>query len=143
MLTLAWFYPFFQGLFFGVLAMLLHESGHIGAALALRVRVKTVGFRWMGIYTVREAGSTVQNLIISFAGPLTNLILLLLWPLSKEFFLANVCYALVNLLPIQGSDGDRILRLWQERKREKEANKDASATLRQAAHVTELPQTGD
>lgn len=120
--VLAWFFPFFQGLLFGVLAMLLHESGHLIAALALGVRVKTVGLRWKGLYTVREAGTPAQNILISLAGPCTNLILMLLWPLSENFFLANLCFAGFNLLPIEGSDGERIMRIWPLWRRSKSAH---------------------
>jgi Zn-dependent protease len=116
---LAWFVPFFQGLLVGVLAMLLHESGHLVAALALGVHIKTVGLRWKGLYTIREAGTTAENLLISLAGPCTNLLLMLSWPLSKNFFLANLCYAGFNLLPIEGSDGERVMRLWLQMKAEK------------------------
>ncbi len=118
---LAWFIPFFQGLAVGVLAMFLHESGHLVAAFALGVRVKTVGLRWKGLYTVREAGTPAENILISLAGPSTNLLLMLLWPLSENFFLANLCYAAFNLLPIEGSDGERVMRLWIHWNRDKTA----------------------
>lgn len=116
--SLAWFLPCFQGLMFGVLAMTLHELGHLLAAMAVGVRVKMIGLRWKGVYMVREAGPAQKNLLISLAGPLTNFALLLCWPLSEKFFLANLCFAFFNLLPIEGSDGDRILRCWAQMKRE-------------------------
>ncbi len=125
---LAWFVPFFQGLLVGVLAMLLHESGHLVAALALGVHIKTIGLRWKGLYTVREAGTPTKNLLISLAGPCTNLLLMLSWPLSKNFFLANLCYAGFNLLPIEGSDGERVMRLWHQMKMQKHAKPPAAET---------------
>jgi Zn-dependent protease len=111
-LRLEWFFPVFQGLLLGVLAMVLHEAGHSIAALAVGIKVKSVGLRWKGMYTVREAGPPMKNMMVSLAGPLTNTLLLLCWHWSPRFGLANICFAAVNLLPIEGSDGDRALSCW-------------------------------
>lgn len=108
-LHLGWFYPVFQGFCLGLLAMLLHESGHLLAAAALGLKIKSVALRWKGLATVREAGPPDKNLLVSLAGPLTNILLLLLWHWSPRFGVANLCFAAVNLLPINGSDGDRAL----------------------------------
>ncbi len=98
----------------GVFAMVLHEFGHIGAAVVLGVRVKALRAGWKGLYVVREPGTPRQNLIIALAGPLTNAVLLLGWPLSRQIFLANLCCAAVNLLPIEGADGERALVYWKQ-----------------------------
>jgi len=121
MQVLTWFFPFFQGLLLGIIAMVFHEAGHLIAALLVGVRVKSVGFTWKGLYTVRERGTPAMNLLISLAGPLTNLALLALWPLSKKFGLANICFAFFNMLPIEGSDGERVWRCWRELKKERRA----------------------
>lgn len=113
-LSLEWFFPFFEGIFLGILAMLLHEAGHLLAALSLGIKIKSVGLRWKGMYTVREAGPPAKNLLISLAGPLTNVVLMLCWHWSPTFGLANFCFALGNLLPIEGSDGERALRCWRQ-----------------------------
>ena len=117
MLSFAWFIPIFWGMGVGVLAMVLHEFGHILAALVVGVRVKALRARWKGLYIVREAGTPRQNLIIALAGPFTNIVLLLARPLSKGIFLANLCCAFVNLLPIRGADGERALVYWKEMKK--------------------------
>src|SRR5690349_11808262 len=54
----------------GIPAMLLHEAGHIVAALWCGVKVKKVGLSRTGLYTVREAGPKWSNVCISLAGPL-------------------------------------------------------------------------
>jgi Zn-dependent protease len=108
-LHLHWFRPVFDGFLWGLLAMVLHEAGHLVAAVALGIRIKSVALRWKGLCTVREAGPPDKNLLVSLAGPFVNLLLLLLWPLSHRFGLANVCFAAVNLLPLSGSDGERAL----------------------------------
>jgi Zn-dependent protease len=107
---LDWFFPFFQGILFGLLAMALHEAAHVVAAIAVGIKVKSVGFCWKGIYTVREAGPPAKNVVVSLAGPLANVALMLCWAWSPTFGLANLCFAAFNLLPIQGSDGDRVLK---------------------------------
>jgi len=109
-----WFYPFLNGFCLGVLAMILHEWGHIVTALVLGVPVKSVGIRWnKGLYTVRETGSVQQNALIAAAGPFVNLLLIGTEPWFPLFSLANFCYALANMLPIEGSDGFRIAECWR------------------------------
>jgi Zn-dependent protease len=117
--ALAWFYPFFQGLLLGIIAMAFHEAGHLLAAPLVGIKIKTVGLRWKGLYTVREAGPPAKNMIVSLAGPAVNLALLACWPLSHRFGLANLCFSFFNLLPLEGSDGDRIWRCWRQMKSER------------------------
>lgn len=110
-----WFCPFLNGFGLGVIAMLLHEGGHIAAAFVLGVRVKNVGIKWnKGLYTVRDAGSTYQNLLIAAAGPFVNLLLIACQPWLPLFSMANFCYALANMLPIDGSDGLRVAGCWRK-----------------------------
>jgi Zn-dependent protease len=113
-LGLEWFFPFFRGLFLGVVAMALHETGHLAAAVALGLKIRTIGFRWKGLYVVREIGSPTKNMLVSMAGPLTNLLLILCWHWSPTFGLANMCFTLCNLFPFEGSDGERALKCWRE-----------------------------
>jgi stage IV sporulation protein FB len=97
-------------LFLGLLAMALHETGHVLTSLMVGVKVKGVGLCMKGVYIIREAGTPAKNLFISLAGPLTNVALLILfWNASREFMLANMCFAVCNLVPVKGSDGDRAL----------------------------------
>lgn len=113
--VIRWLAPFVTGLLLGVAAMVLHESGHIVAAFLLGVRVKRVGIRWnKGLYTVREPGNTQQNLLIALAGPFTNFILVMTAAWLPIFSLANFCFALANMLPIEGSDGFRVAGCWRE-----------------------------
>jgi hypothetical protein len=104
------FAPFINGILFGLLAMVLHEIGHLSAAQALGLNVKRVGFSWKGMYTVREAGPPEISLQVALAGPLTNLALLPLGTWVPIFGVANLFCGLFNLLPIPGADGWRVLR---------------------------------
>ena len=115
MSVVRWLFPFTQGLGLGVLAMLLHEAGHLIAALILGLQIKNVGMKWnKGLYTVRQHGTPLQNLLVSAAGPFTNLIFIAAASRAPHFALANLCYALANMLPIEGSDGFRIAICWQQ-----------------------------
>ncbi|MGA2672025.1 MAG: hypothetical protein ABSE99_02250 [Terracidiphilus sp.] len=112
--NISWYVPILQGVGLGLVAMAFHEAAHIVIAMALGIRVKKVGLGWKGMYTVREPGPPDRNLLISVAGPLMNLALVQTSGWLPAFGLANLVCGVVNLLPIQGSDGARILRCWRE-----------------------------
>jgi Zn-dependent protease len=96
----------------GLAAMLLHEMGHIAAALALKVEIYQIGINWKGAYIRRQFGTAKQNLIITLAGPGINLWLaLLFYRISPNFALCNLVIGVTNLLPIPASDGSRALNL--------------------------------
>lgn len=124
MSVVRWLFPFAQGLGFGVIAMLLHEAGHLLAALILGLQIRNVGMKWSkGLYTVREKGTPLQNLLVSAAGPLINMFFFAVVPGIPALRLANFCYALVNMLPIQGADGYRIAMCWQQLRSDKRSEK--------------------
>jgi Zn-dependent protease len=106
-------------MFLGVSAMVLHEFGHLATSLMVGIKVKSVGMCMKGMYIVREAGTPMKNMLVSLAGPLTNVALLLLfWHVSTTFALANLCFAICNLAPVKGSDGDRAWRCFEELQKE-------------------------
>jgi Zn-dependent protease len=107
-----WLYPEAEGFALGMVALALHEAGHALAALAVGVRVKGIGLNWKGLYLRREAGTPGRNLVISAAGPMTNLLLVTLWAWWPVFGLANACFMLFNILPLPGADGERVARCW-------------------------------
>lgn len=95
-----------------IVGFVLHEFAHIVAAWVCGVRVKRVGFSWRGIYTVRESGTRSANIAISLCGPLTNLALAVFaWRLLFHFAEVNLVLGLYNLLPLSGSDGQRVLAM--------------------------------
>ena len=149
-----WFYPFLEGLLLGIAGMALHEVGHLVTAVAIGVKVKNVGFCWKGMYTVREPGPPLKNLIISLAGPAVNLALIFTWPWAREFALANLCFTVFNLVPIRGSDGDRVMSCWEQLRRERAECAGGAvrrkapavtlvATSRRKTFVSQIPQSGD
>jgi Zn-dependent protease len=114
-----WFISLAGTLFLGLSAMVLHEFGHLVTSLMVGIKVKSIGLCMKGMYIVREAGSPMKNLLVSLAGPLTNVALILLfWGHSPKFVLANFCLAICNLAPIRGSDGDRALHCIEQMQKE-------------------------
>jgi Zn-dependent protease len=113
-LNLHWFFPILRGMGLGLLAMAVHEAAHVVAALALGIEVKKIGMGWKGMYTVRHQSTPGKNMLVSLAGPLTNRALLVFWHWLPLFGLANLCIGAVNLLPIEGSDGLRVMNCWQQ-----------------------------
>ena len=114
-----WFISLAGTLFLGISAMVLHEFGHLITSLMVGIKVKSVGLCMKGMYIVREAGSPMKNLLISLAGPLTNVALILLfWGHSPKFVLANFCLAICNLAPVKCSDGERALRCIEQMQKE-------------------------
>lgn len=113
---------------FGLLAgallaasLLLHEMGHMLAAILLRVPVREFGMSLTGAYNRRaHASRRWDEILISAAGPLVNLFLvfpLLLLPvIGMKLAICNLGLCVVNLLPLPSSDGLRILRtMWAPR----------------------------
>lgn len=95
-----------------------HELGHLLCARSLGLKVRRVGIDWRGPYIIREHGNPMQNLAVSLAGPLMNLILagiMVLGPWlgtgAVIFGLYNMVLGLYNILPVPCSDGRRIIKL--------------------------------
>lgn len=109
----------------GVPVMIVHELVHIAMASMLGVKVKAVGITWRGMYTRRESGDDVQNLVITMSAPMFNLFLALVscqhssW-FAHNFFAANFCFFIFNTLPLPFSDGRRA---WDCIRRLRDANK--------------------
>jgi stage IV sporulation protein FB len=115
----SWSYAIF--LISAVGAILIHELSHAAAARMLGVKIKKFGLAWRGVYIVRECGSDAHNLLITMAGPLSNLATMAAClvlshyvhiPLFWVFlFACSQALFLFNVLPLPSSDGLRALRL--------------------------------
>ena len=110
---------------------LLHELGHLACGLALGFKPKAMAINPFGFqiefqvyieeYQKRIGKGSrlnIKKMLIAFAGPLTNFIIILLCfflpkhlCLEKEIIIyANFLIAIFNLLPIYPLDGGRILK---------------------------------
>jgi len=101
-----------------IAAATVHEAAHVLCARWLGVRVKRLCLSWTGMYLVRESGTEVQNLAITLAGPLANLVLSGAFVLTPwlgmaaiEFSLVNFALGLLNMLPLGSLDGNRALQV--------------------------------
>jgi len=97
------------------LCLVIHELAHVAVAFLFAVPVHGVGIKFKGAYTFRRyAGRRWHDVLIAAAGPFANLVLMF-----ASFFVPklgiwlaewNCGIALINLLPLPGSDGYRILK---------------------------------
>lgn len=99
-----------------VVCLLLHEVGHTSVATAFGVPVREIGICAYGAYTRRARSSRRRDeILISFAGPLMNLLLvfpvILLPRIGMQLAFCNLTLFAVNLVPLPSSDGLRILNL--------------------------------
>jgi Zn-dependent protease len=97
------------------LCLLIHEVAHVLAAYFFFVPVQEVGIKFLGAYTSRKHASLrIHDILIAAAGPMANLFLMLVsfYVPRMGVWLAewNCGIALVNLLPLPGTDGYRILK---------------------------------
>lgn len=100
-------------------SLVLHEVGHMLAAIAVGVPVREFGLCLGGAYNRRAyAGRRRDEVLISAAGPLMNLCLalplLFLPAMGAKLALCNLMLCVVNLLPLPSSDGSRILRAMRD-----------------------------
>jgi Zn-dependent protease len=94
------------------LAVISHELAHVIAAKVLRVRVYQIGISWRGPFIRRDPGTDIQNLAITLAGSVTNLLLaFILHRTNPSLALNNLVLGICNLLPFPSSDGSRALSL--------------------------------
>ena len=97
------------------LSLVIHELAHVAAASWFAVPVHGIGIKLKGAYTFRKyASRRMHDVVIAAAGPMANLVLTF-----ASFFVPkigvwlaewNFGIAFMNLLPLPGSDGYRILK---------------------------------
>ncbi len=98
-----------------VVSLLIHELGHATAAALFDVPVYRIGLKFVGAYTHRKhARRPIHDVIITACGPLASLLMIV-----ASFFIPkagvwlaewNFGIVALNLIPIPGTDGYRILK---------------------------------
>ncbi len=107
---------------FIMLFAFIHEIGHMCAGIALNLKAKAITLMPFGVaitfedYEYKRA-LEIKKIIIAVAGPITNLIISLVFSILnidlyiKEIVVyANLLIAFFNLIPLYPLDGGRILK---------------------------------
>lgn len=94
----------------------IHELGHLIAGVSLGLKVKNINIMPFGVSINFEDYSNkyiIKKIIIAIAGPLINLIIVILglcneW--EEDIIYSNVLIGMFNLIPLYPLDGGRILK---------------------------------
>lgn len=101
-----------------ICAATLHELGHIAAAQLLDIRLSHMKLDVLGarLSTTGKLYSYIKVAVLCFAGPFINFLFFAVcfpfsssFPWLNHFCLANLSLGALNLIPIDGFDGGRIL----------------------------------
>lgn len=110
----------FGGFVLCLLAVIIHESGHLSAMLMLSKfpeRIKVSLFEISIVDSRRTLNSTINNFIIIFFGPFASFICFILFYLlyllcnfaCLEFAYVNLFTGLFNMLPVISLDGGQMM----------------------------------
>lgn len=115
------YFGWFNKIFYYVVTAVLHEFGHYAVAKRYGYEVKNIVFSLYGLgIDSRTAYKRSEDIIISLAGPIVNLILVIvlmclwwiiptLYLFTYDFVICNIVVMIFNLVPIYPLDGGRIL----------------------------------
>lgn len=94
-----------------LLAVVCHEVGHMVAVFLRKKKIKCfcIGSIGAKIYLDELSMSYSDEIIISLAGPLSNLILAILFLKFKSFSQVSLLLGIFNLIPAPFFDGYRVL----------------------------------
>ncbi len=94
----------------GFLCCILHEAGHLICMKLVGCRVKGISFGVYGMRIDSDANislSAVKEGVVALGGPIVNIILAISGAVAenKTLAAANMVIAVLNLLPIESTDG--------------------------------------
>ena len=103
---------FLYNYFICYLYISFHELAHILIASVFGYELKRINIRLAGMNAVfRERFLGIKGIAIYLAGPISNIILAILFRKIKIVYEINMALALINILPIGPLDGYNILNL--------------------------------
>ena len=94
------------------LFIVFHELSHMFIAAIFGKEIKNFKFSLSGVnisFNNIKRLEKYKEILIYLAGPLSNLLLALIFSYNKMIFEVNLCLCLINLLPIYPLDGYNIL----------------------------------
>lgn len=96
-----------------LISVLLHELAHLVAMYLLGCRPTEIKLIPSQVVIVRDVSLKCRNeILISFSGPLLNLILFFIFYFFlPEFAVINLLFGVFNLLPLKGVDGGEIVEV--------------------------------
>lgn len=92
-----------------LVAAAVHELCHIIALRCMAVRILSISVCWNGIEIETEPIMGFKATVCALAGPMGNLLLLLLLPVMPRLAVCAGLQATYNLLPLYPTDGGRAL----------------------------------
>ena len=94
------------------LFIIFHELSHIFIAALFGKEINSFKFSISGVnieFNNVKRLSKFKEILIYFAGPISNLFLALIFSNNKMIFEINLCLCIINLLPIYPLDGYNII----------------------------------
>lgn len=103
-----------------LLAIIVHETGHVAAMMILKIRIKSITFCSTGVSIAYTGEYTpyLHDIFAAIAGPLANIFVAFICcqiykntggEFSGVFMAFNICLAIFNLLPIKYLDGGKVM----------------------------------
>lgn len=100
------------------LFILFHELSHIFVASLFGKKMEKLKLTLSGVnvkferekYILKSENEYFHNMLIYFAGPLSNIILAMIFHSNIMIYEINICLGMINLLPIYPLDGYNILK---------------------------------
>ncbi len=103
---------FLSNYFICYLFIVFHEAAHILTASIFGYELRKINIRLAGLNAVfKEEFNGIKGIFIYLAGPLSNIVLALMFNNIKMVFEINIALALINIVPIYPLDGYNILKL--------------------------------
>ncbi len=98
---------------------LIHELSHAISMIIFNCDCTTIRFTALG-FTLKSNGidelPKLKQFIVCLSGCMVNLLLIIVSYRNQTALLINVLIIVYNLLPIEGFDGDRILKLYHKKR---------------------------